>query len=417
MLVVGLLEKQSARIAVHSLHLTTTIYLLVLFSVFGLPMPSLLESLPTLRDASYGWLHFCALGYALAANLLGLYSLLQWHQQHQEQVGTLPWSLALLLTGILASAHGRVIASYLVHEAAHGNIFRNPLVEGNRAFGVAALCLAGCPYADFGHVKSMHISHHKDRADTVEFDYRTFARLPAVKPIMLALEYFYVPAVETVMHTRTAFSPLIWPSLYIGTSRTWSSAIGVSVQATWYAYLFEQGILLPHLVAGALVLQYLSLNDAFHHTFEVLLMENYTPGPGSRTAQYEEDNTYSNLVSTRYPLLNLLSLNFGYHNAHHEKILTPWYGLPALHESLYGSPAAAAESTVVTNDSKKTDKKSINTCSTYAQLLPFGEILHAFHVHRLRRVLEEDYGVVHSVDTPHRAKDFVGSLGVSFLTV
>ena len=138
----------------------------------------------------------------------------------------------------------------------------------------------------------MHISHHKDRADTVEFDYRTFANLPWVKPIVLALEYVYIPAVECIMHTRTALAPLIWPSLY-SSSRIWSSAIGVPIQAAWYAFLFHRGILLPHLVAGALVLQYLSLNDAFHHTYEAILMANYTPGPGPRTAKYEEENTFS----------------------------------------------------------------------------------------------------------------------------
>jgi hypothetical protein len=37
---------------------------------------------------------------------------------------------------------------------------------------------------------------------------------------------------------------------------------------------------------------------------------------------------------------------------------------------------------------------------------------------RLRRVLEEDYGVVHKGGLePARVKDFVGTLGVSFLTI
>jgi hypothetical protein len=126
-------------------------------------IPSTLTSF-TLRDPKYGWLHFVALGYALVANAVGLICLLQWHQQQQLH----SWTVTVFFlgtAGILASAHGKVIASYLVHEAAHGNIFRNPLVEGNQAFGVVALYLAGAPYADFSHVKQMHISHHKDRAE------------------------------------------------------------------------------------------------------------------------------------------------------------------------------------------------------------------------------------------------------------
>ena len=101
----------------------------------------------TLRDPAYGWLHFVALTYALVANGLGLYSLLQWKESVQGGSPLAPALLLLLATGVCASAHGRVIASYLVHEAAHGNIFKHPLVQGNRAFGVAALWLAGCPYA------------------------------------------------------------------------------------------------------------------------------------------------------------------------------------------------------------------------------------------------------------------------------
>ena len=34
-------------------------------------------------------------------------------------------------------------------------------------------------------------------------------------------------------------------------------------------------------------------------------------------------------------VLNLLLLNFSYHNAHHERPIEPWYRLPALHARLY----------------------------------------------------------------------------------
>lgn len=249
------------------------------------PATTSYSHLPVLRDPKYGFLNFVALGYALVANLLGLYSLLAWRQQQNPTIAGLQ-----LLFGLLASAHGRVIASYLVHEAAHGNIFRKPL-EANAAFGRIALLLAGCPYADFCHVKHMHIAHHKDRGDAVEFDYRSFCRLPMVQPVVLALEFCYVPAVETVMHIRTAWAPLVWSSAF-AKSRTWSSAIGIPIQLVWYIYLWKQGIFMLHIVAGAMVLQYLSLNDAFHHTYEAILMKDYVPGPGPRTAQYEEENTY-----------------------------------------------------------------------------------------------------------------------------
>jgi fatty acid desaturase len=41
-------------------------------------------------------------------------------------------------------------------------------------------------------------------------------------------------------------------------------------------------------------------------------------------------------LSSRYPQLNWLTLNFGYHNAHHADMNVPWYRLPALHQELTG---------------------------------------------------------------------------------
>ena len=82
-----------------------------------------------------------------------------------------------------------------------------------------------------------------------------------------------------------------------------------------------------------------------------------------------------------------------YHNAHHRKPMTPWFRLPALHAQLYG-PAVEAT----------------------PQALPFRTLWGAWFAHRLKRVLEEDYGVV-AKSGADRARAFVGSLGVSFLTV
>ena len=61
---------------------------------------------------------------------------------------------------------------------------------------------------------------------------------------------------------------------------------------------------------------------------EQLVDEARARGKAVADRQYEEDNTYSNLLSTRYPWLNLLVLNFCYHNVHHNKPSEPWYRLP-----------------------------------------------------------------------------------------
>jgi len=77
--------------------------------------------------------------------------------------------------------------------------------------------------------------------------------------------------------------------------------------------------------------------DAFQHSYD---MHYRLLGPQQKPAHdrlYEEQHTYSNLLSTRFPLVNLLVLNFCYHNIHHQKPSEPWYRLPALHSKHYPS--------------------------------------------------------------------------------
>lgn len=339
--------------------------------------------LPVLRDPSRGWLHFVPLFYALFANVAGV-SLI---------VGNSKFYLYMLL-GVLLLAHGRVLAAYLVHEAAHGNIFKDHVA--NHWFGVAAMWCAGCPYCDFRHVRIMHIKHHKDRADVVEFDYRAFFGKSnfLVRSLILSLEYCFIPIIETIHHSRCALYPLLYP---VPPSRRQSAAIGTPLTVCMYIsiYLVSPVSFLMYLVSGILMLNFLALSDAFHHTYKAVMVEDYVPGPGDRTAIYEEENTFSNLVAVDRSLAWLncfLALNFGYHNAHHLKPMTPWYDLPNFHRTAYGSEG--------------TD-----------QVLPFSDLWDPWWNHRLKRVVDEDYGVVKPAGTPKRAKDFVGALGVSFLTV
>ncbi len=108
-----------------------------------------------------------------------------------------------------------------------------------------------------------------------------------------------------------------------------------------------------------------------------------------RDRDYEQANTFSNLVSARWPAFNLLTLNFGYHNAHHERAATPWYRLPALHRDLFGDKVRA--------------------------VMPLLELLVAWHRHRVTRVFSDDYGRIG--EGRGRADSYIGVHGVSFLTV
>jgi fatty acid desaturase len=144
-------------------------------------------------------------------------------------------------------------------------------------------------------------------------------------------------------------------------------------------------------VAYLLFITVMGFFDAFHHTFDQhFVASDDAPLPVSgKDRDYEQRHTYSNLVSVHYPWLNYLTLNFGYHNAHHERASVPWYRLPALHRELYA-------------DQER-------------QLLPLRHLLRTFHLNRLARILGGDYGAVGEGE--RRADGFVGAHGVSFLTV
>jgi len=236
----------------------------------------------------------------------------------------------------------------------------------------------------------MHLRHHRDRADVTCFDVRTFLSTHgAIRRIACALERVYVPAVEIIMHLQVILRPFVVPSQRPHRPRVIAMLVlRLSLLAGLASFSMTAALL--YLVAYGLLLTTLSFFDAFHHTFEQFLVTAHTPVPmDGRDRTYEQANTFSNVISVWHPWVNALTLNFGYHNAHHERAAVPWYRLPALHAEVSG-------------DSRR-------------ELMPLSELLRTFHVNRVRRILDQGYGAVGSA--PKRADGFIGAHAVSFLTV
>jgi fatty acid desaturase len=128
--------------------------------------------------------------------------------------------------------------------------------------------------------------------------------------------------------------------------------------------------------------------DVHQHTYD--LYETLDQKRGDEVKKYdrefEQKNTYSNVLSMKYPWLNLLVLNFPYHNAHHKQPGRPWYLLPRLHNELYGDDDT--------------------------QVLSFADLLKSYHRYRVKRILNGD-----AINSPVKTlgPDFVGVDGVSFL--
>ncbi|MCA3141495.1 MAG: fatty acid desaturase family protein [Betaproteobacteria bacterium] len=294
------------------------------------------------------------------------------------------------LAGVLVTAHGLVFAAYYIHEFAHHSIFRSP--AANQRWGVLMTWLTGACYATFEALRRKHMRHHLDRADVLTFDYKAFLdRSPRwVGRAVAALEWAYVPAVELIMHGYVMVLPFLRKERAAERPRLLAV---MAVRAALFGLLawVSPKALVLHAVAWILMAHVLRFTDAYQHTFDAFaVLEDGAPVPADkvRDRDYEQANTYSNLVSVAHPWLNTLLLNFAYHNAHHERPIVPWHDLPRLHRDLFGEQCE--------------------------QVIPMADLLRGYHRDRVKRITSADYGEVGS--GPGKAERFLGAYGVSFLT-
>ncbi|MDP3701714.1 MAG: fatty acid desaturase [Hylemonella sp.] len=297
----------------------------------------------------------------------------------------------LNIGGVLLLVLSLTWSAYFIHEFAHHAIFATP--QANTRWGALMGWVNGSCYARFGDLRRKHMRHHVERADVITFDVRGFLqRAPAwLRNTVLALEWAYIPAVELLMHSFVVLQP--FQAGGAGRERGRMASI-LAVRASGFALLgwWSLKALLLYALAYLVFLTVLRFADCFQHTYDAYPILDDAPIPNDkvRDRAYEQANTYSDIVGLDNRWLNLLWLNFGYHNAHHERPTEPWYRLPAYHRSLYAHDDA--------------------------QVITVGELLRSFHSNRVRRILAADYGVVGAPGTPRRADRFLGAVGVSFLT-
>lgn len=293
------------------------------------------------------------------------------------------------LVATLWFAHALIVAAYLFHEFAHDTIFARH--EANTRGGVLMTWLTGSCYARYEHLRHKHVRHHADRADVISLDTKELllASPVALRRSILLLEWLYIPAIELLMHGFVIVLPFLRDERRADRKRVF---LILAVRASAFAGLayFAPQALLLYVIAYLIMVTVLRFADAFQHTYDAfaILESAKVPQDKLRDKAYEQANTYSNLVSVRWPVLNYLLLNFPYHNAHHEQLAVPWYRLPALHKKLYGDG--------------------------YGQVIPMSRLLLPFHEHRVKRVLSDDYGVVDTATG--KADGFIGAVSVSFLT-
>jgi len=294
----------------------------------------------------------------------------------------------LNIPGVLLLAHSMIIAAYLIHECAHNTLFaRN---ENNARLGNVLLWITGACYGTYEGIRHKHFRHHVDRADVVAFNFRhRLLQYPLLLKCLCALEWMYVPALDILMHWMVPFMPFVLPARRSQRARV---VVIFLIRAVIFSTLAFSAprILLFYPLAYLLMLHVLRFMDAFQHTYELFETLESPPGPEAKRydAAFEYSHTYTNLHSYQHPWINLFTLNFGYHNAHHERPTQPWFRLPKLNQELFGDHLS--------------------------QMIPFRQQIRNYFHHRLQRLTHED-----PIDLDVFADDgahFVGVDGVSFLT-
>lgn len=307
-----------------------------------------------------------ALAYTLLGYVSGLLLL--------TQTGIVLW-----VSGMFLLAHAQIIAAYLIHDLTHNALFTRP--QTNERLGVLLAWLTGACYSNYRELRQSHMRHHVQRMDVVAVDYKAWLKKhPVWRRTVEVLEWCYVPAVDLMMHGLVIIAPFIYPHHAYRRGYVLKTLL---VRTFLFAILFSISplALLGYALAYVLMIHVLRFMDMHQHTYDVAY--GSVDGHVRPDAEFERQNTYSNPLG-KSSLLNLLVLNFGYHNAHHEQPTVPWYRLPALHQRLYGENSA--------------------------QQLSARELLRNMHKYRVSRVMSEA-----TIDG--EAPGFSGLYGVSFLTV
>lgn len=276
-----------------------------------------------LKDESGALYYGAAVAYAVTAYVAGI-------------AGLFSGSLWLNAAATLLLAHGMTIAAYLIHECGHNLVFRRQ--RDNAALGSFLSWLCGAAYGTYEDIRYKHFRHHVDNDDVVWFDYDGyFERHPALTRLIRLLEWFYIPAHDLLMHGVMIFTSFVIPARR--NQRLRNVAVIVIrgsiflALAVWYPK-----VAILYVVAYLIMMHILRFMDSVQHDYPystTLFEASRAPHRGDRA--WEQEHTFSNPLSLRYAAINYLTLNFGYHNAHHADMNAPFFRLPALHAELTGN--------------------------------------------------------------------------------
>ncbi|MBW4661874.1 MAG: fatty acid desaturase [Drouetiella hepatica Uher 2000/2452] len=292
------------------------------------------------------------------------------------------WQLNVL--GVVLLIHAFLLTATFTHEFIHGNIFKDR--KWNAFWGQVMTHMNGACYATWDALVEHHFNHHLHHADFVGFDILKYLNTmnPLLRLVYVILEWLYFPILEFEMRWRVILAPFFEPAKRSLVWRTFAFMLYRTAAFALLAWVSWKGLLLYFLAYVSFV-NIMRFADAFHHTYDYAIVGQDFP---KRDRVYEQEHTFSNLVSFKYPWLNLLFLNFGYHNAHHHNMSVPWHELPELHQKLYSEKGGG--------------------------LLPLPRLVSNYHRFRLYRLFSGQGDAI--LESESALDSFTGGVAVSFLT-
>jgi len=321
----------------------------------------------------------CACLYVLISYSLGVYGLFH------ESIG-----LNIFFTIVLA--HGMIIAAYLVHECGHNLVFKK--MRYNTYLGKCLTWICGASYGTYEDIRYKHFRHHIDNDDVVWFDYEEFFRkYPIVLKITQFLEWLYIPAHELIMHFIMAFTSFIVPERR--NQRVRNIAVLI-LRGSIFIFLlsYYPRVAFFYILSYLIMMTVLRFMDSIQHDYSYnLTLFSKEKSLRKGDFDWEQEHTFSNPISTKIPALNWITLNFGFHNAHHADMTIPWYKLPQKHSQLFGD-------------------NSINYVPFFAQL----KIFHKQRVNRIIDNHQEDSPMGYDYLIAARKANVSGGNAASFLT-
>ncbi|PZD70725.1 hypothetical protein C1752_09748 [Acaryochloris thomasi RCC1774] len=234
--------------------------------------------------------------------------------------------------GVIWLSHSLINSAIMTHEFMHDTIFYSR--RWNTYGGNLMIWLNGGCYAPFRDLARVHLGHHIDCVDLGPFDLPSMmGRLPSpVRNAILTLEWLYFPCLNFMAQWRSITVPFWHPDrkhlrLRVATLLVIRGAL-FTVMGT-----ISLKALVLYFIAYTGMVTVIRWIDAFQHTFDVYPIGSELP---NHSRAYETLHTFSTpLFSFRYRWVNLLLLNFGYHNVHHDVMRCPWHSLPDLDRELY----------------------------------------------------------------------------------